>query len=51
MALQRAPLTSLSPARRWHCFVGRKFSCFVTYEDGKFIYFYIGQTGVVVFAS
>lgn len=37
--------------RRWHCFVGRKFSCFVSYEEGKFIYFYLGQMGVVVFAS
>ena len=39
------------PPRRWHCFVGRKFSCYVSYEDGKFIYFYLGQMGVVVFAS
>jgi dynein light chain LC8-type len=42
---------AMSGGCRWHCFVGRKFSCFVTYEDSKFIYFYVGQTGVVVFAS
>ena len=35
----------------WHVFVGRKFGCFVTHEDGKFIYFYIGQTGVCIFQS
>lgn len=39
------------PLCSWHCFVGRKFSCYVSYEDGKFIYFYLGQMGVVVFAS
>ena len=38
-------------AGRWHCFVGRKFGCYVTHEANKFIYFYVGQTGVCVFAS
>lgn len=35
----------------WHVMVGRKFSCFVTHEDKKFIYFYVGQTGFCVFCS
>ncbi|KAA0156726.1 hypothetical protein FNF27_01132 [Cafeteria roenbergensis] len=47
----KAGMKELHPADTWHCFVGRKFSCYVSYEDGKFIYFYLGQMGVVVFAS
>mmetsp|Transcript_24302 Transcript_24302/g.68268 ORF Transcript_24302/g.68268 Transcript_24302/m.68268 type:complete len:95 (-) Transcript_24302:203-487(-) len=35
----------------WHCFVGRKFGCFVTHESTQFIYFYVGQLGVCLFAS
>mmetsp|Transcript_4307 Transcript_4307/g.6454 ORF Transcript_4307/g.6454 Transcript_4307/m.6454 type:complete len:89 (+) Transcript_4307:53-319(+) len=35
----------------WHCFVGRNFGCFVTHEASKFAYFYIGQTGVCLFAT
>ena len=35
----------------WHVFVGRKFSVFTTHEDGKFIYFYVGQTGFCVFCT
>jgi len=35
----------------WHCFVGRNFGCFVTHEASKFIYFYIGQMGVCLFAT
>ena len=37
--------------RSWHVFVGRKFGLFVTHEEGKFIYFYIGQVGVCIFQS
>ena len=43
-------MTSL-PSRSWHCFVGRNFACYVTYEEHSFIYFYIGQVGVCVFAT
>lgn len=32
-------------------FVGRSFACYVTHEDGKYIYFYIGQTGFCVYAA
>ncbi|KAJ8603645.1 hypothetical protein CTAYLR_007582 [Chrysophaeum taylorii] len=35
----------------WHCFVGRNFACFVTYEAHSFIYFYIGQVGICLFAT
>ncbi|KAJ1431502.1 Dnl2 protein-like protein [Ochromonadaceae sp. CCMP2298] len=35
----------------WHCFIGRNFGCFVTHEASKFIYFYIGQTGICLFAT
>lgn len=35
----------------WHCFVGRNFGCFVTHEASKFIYFYIGQVGICLFAT
>jgi len=35
----------------WHCFVGRNFGLYVTHEASKFIYFYIGQIGVCLFAT
>jgi|EP00505_MAST-04D_sp_SCG-Rhode-Island_P004484 dynein light chain LC8-type len=35
----------------WHCFVGRKFSSFVTHEQGFFIYFYVGQMGICLFKT
>lgn len=35
----------------WHAFVGYNFSSFVTHEAGKYIYFYIGQKGFVIFST
>ncbi|KAH8068004.1 hypothetical protein JL721_6950 [Aureococcus anophagefferens] len=35
----------------WHCFVGRNFACYVTYEASSFTYFYIGQVGICLFAT
>jgi dynein light chain LC8-type len=35
----------------WHCFVGRKFSSYVTHEAGHFIYFYVGQMGICLFKT
>jgi dynein light chain LC8-type len=35
----------------WHVFVGRNFGCYVTHEASKFVYFYIGQVGICVFAT
>jgi hypothetical protein len=35
----------------WHCFVGRNFGAFVTHEQDKFSYFYIGQIGFLLFST
>ncbi len=35
----------------WHCVVGRNFGSFVTHETKHYIYFYIGQTAVMLFKS
>lgn len=35
----------------WHCIVGRNFSGYVTYETKYYIYFYIGQTAIMLFKS
>lgn len=35
----------------WNCFVGRNFGSFVTHEEGNYIYFYVGQTGILLFKS
>ncbi|RYG50081.1 hypothetical protein EON66_12220 [archaeon] len=39
------------PADIWQVFVGRNFGCFVTHEDGKYIYFYLGQMGFCIYAA
>ncbi|AFZ80367.1 dynein light chain 1, putative [Theileria equi strain WA] len=33
----------------WHCIVGRSFGSYVTHEKDHFIYFYIGNTAVLLF--
>ncbi|OQR98128.1 amino-acid acetyltransferase [Thraustotheca clavata] len=30
----------------WHCCVGRNMACYVTHEQSKFLYFYIGQMAI-----
>ena len=35
----------------WHCAVGRNFACYVTHERSKFLYFYVGQMAVVLYAT
>jgi dynein light chain LC8-type len=35
----------------WHCIVGRKFGSYVTHESKFFIYFYMGQVGILLFKS
>ena len=35
----------------WHCFVGRNFGSYCTYEAGHYIYFYIGQYGFLMFKT
>ena len=38
-----------SPA--WHCVVGRNFGSYVSHESDHYIYFYVGQTAVLLFRS
>jgi dynein light chain LC8-type len=35
----------------WHCIIGRNFGSYVTHETGNFIYFYVGQVGILLFKS
>ena len=35
----------------WHCVVGRDFGAYVTHETGRFIYFYIGQKGFLIWST
>ena len=35
----------------WHCIVGRNFGGYVTHEVGRYIYFYIGQKGFLIFST
>lgn len=44
-------LTKVMPDSTWQVFVGRNFGAYVTYEEGKYIYFYINQIGFCVFIS
>jgi len=33
----------------WHCVVGSKFGTSVRYEDGHFIYFYLGDKAILLY--
>ena len=35
----------------WHCVVGRDFGAYVTHESGRFLFFYIGQKGFLIWAT
>ena len=35
----------------WHCIAGRNFGGFVTHECGRYIYFYIGQKGFLIWST
>ena len=35
----------------WHCFVGANFGAYVTHEEGRAVYFYIGQQGFFLFMT
>ncbi|KAK1934692.1 putative dynein light chain 1 [Babesia divergens] len=35
----------------WHCVVGRNFGSYVTHEKNCFIYFYIGNTAILLFRN
>ena len=47
----RCALQNKYPASTWHCFVGRDFGCFVSHREECYVYFYIGQLGVCIFAT
>mmetsp|Transcript_18389 Transcript_18389/g.43138 ORF Transcript_18389/g.43138 Transcript_18389/m.43138 type:complete len:108 (+) Transcript_18389:241-564(+) len=34
---------------KWHVFVGKEFGSFVTHESGTLLYFFVGQTGILIF--
>ena len=35
----------------WHCIVGRQFASYVSHDTKHFIFFYIGQIGILLFRS
>ncbi|VDK36611.1 unnamed protein product [Taenia asiatica] len=35
----------------WHCVVGRNFGSYVTHEEKKFVYFYIGHVAILLYKS
>lgn len=35
----------------WHCVVGRDFGSYVTHESKHYIYFYNGQTAILLFKT
>mmetsp|Transcript_6882 Transcript_6882/g.10695 ORF Transcript_6882/g.10695 Transcript_6882/m.10695 type:complete len:116 (+) Transcript_6882:72-419(+) len=35
----------------WHCILGRKFGSFVTFAEGNYIFFYIGQLSCLLWKS
>ena len=35
----------------WHYIIGRNFGGFVTHETGKYIYFYVGQRGFLLWST
>lgn len=47
-------VSASSPAQYngvWHCIVGRNFGSYVTNEQKHYIYFYQGQTAVLLFKT
>jgi len=47
----RKTFQSLVSTSTWHCFVGRDLGCYVTHKEGLYIYLYIGQLGICLFAT
>ncbi len=35
----------------WHCVVGKSFGSYITHESKHFIYFYVGQTAILLFKA
>ena len=38
-------------AKNWHCIVGRNFGSYVTHQERHFIYFFLGQIGILLFKT
>ena len=36
-------------APNWHCVVGKNFAAHMSYENKTFIFFYVGQVGVLLY--
>ncbi|BET01923.1 Hypothetical protein NTJ_14741 [Nesidiocoris tenuis] len=47
----KATLDRKYPAGSWQVFIGRNFGVSCCYEIGKYIYFYIGQHGFVIYRT
>lgn len=47
----QAALHARFPVEIWQVIVGRNFGTFATHEDGKFLYFYLAQTGFCIWAA
>mmetsp|Transcript_9001 Transcript_9001/g.16484 ORF Transcript_9001/g.16484 Transcript_9001/m.16484 type:complete len:95 (+) Transcript_9001:164-448(+) len=47
----RKAFQSAHSTSTWHCFVGRDLGCYVTHKEGCYIYLYIGQLGICLFAT
>lgn len=48
---RRPPLRCAQYHGVWHCFVGRNFGSYGTYEQGHYVYFYMGQHAVMLFKT
>ncbi|KAL5960755.1 Dynein light chain LC6 flagellar outer arm [Taenia solium] len=35
----------------WHCIVGKNFGSYVTHEANHFIYFYLGNTAILLYKA
>ena len=35
----------------WHCIVGQSFGALVTHETGRYIYFFIGKKGFLIWST
>ena len=35
----------------WHCIVGKHFGSFVTHEESHFFYFFLNDTGILLYKS
>ena len=45
------PVCAQNNSPTWHCIVGTNFGSHVVHQTKNFIYFYLGQTAVLIFRS